>query len=72
MVSFAAFFSPKHHPLLSDLQPIHEPMHGITGISQVGGCSPGMDLRQPTHGFAKLLSIFRREGVKDLNQFLYL
>jgi hypothetical protein len=36
----------------------------------VGRTRPVKTLRQTTHGDAKLLSIFRRAGVKDLNRFL--
>jgi hypothetical protein len=103
-VSFAAFFSPKRQPLLSELPPSHEPMHpmglglikmlcvaghvwldmlGHSGTQiciaapaaaqatrSVGRTRPVKTLRQTTHGDAKLLSIFRRAGVKDLNHFL--
>jgi hypothetical protein len=102
-VSFAAFFSPKRLPLLSDLPPSHEPLHPVglglikmpcvagrvwlslhahtstqiciappaaaPATRTVGRTRPVKTLRQTTHGDAKLLSIFRRAGVKDLDRF---
>jgi hypothetical protein len=55
-------------PALDDLH--GQPPAAAQATRTVGRTRPVKTLRQPTHGFAKLLSIFRRAGVKDLNQFL--